>query len=330
MPPASMIEHLVGMQAQNPLDPYYGLWARLEGFDPAVLADMVASGEAVRGSFMRGTLHLFTAEDALAVHPVTRSVLERVFGSTQFSKDLAGIDREALIQTARALLEEAPRSRARLGEELSVVFPGYPAESLSMAATYLVPIVQVPPRGVWGSTAATAWAPMDLFLGKPYGQGIEIDELVRRYLAAFGPAAVKDMRIWSGLAGLREVVDRLRPGLRVYRDENGAELFDLPDIEIPDPDTPAPPRLLPEYDNVLLGHSDRSRFFLGDAVPAGWVGNVLVDGAFAGSWRRDGSELHLTLTGHGRSDEEAVVAEAERLIELAWPDVGAEVKVLDR
>ncbi|HWB88240.1 MAG TPA: crosslink repair DNA glycosylase YcaQ family protein, partial [Acidimicrobiia bacterium] len=115
--------------------------------------------------------------------------------------------------------------------------------------------------------------------------------------------------------------------LRTYRDESGVELFDLPEIELPDPDTPAPPRLLPEYDNVLLGHDDRSRFFKGDAIPKGWVGNVLVDGVFAGSWKRDGSVIELELTPHGLTDEQGARDEAVRLADRAWPDEIEEIRV---
>ena len=322
-----VLEHLVGMQAQNPLDPYYGLWARLEHFQPEELARMTNERQVVRGQFMRGTIHLFTAEDALRIHPLTRTVLERVFRSTSFSKDVAAVDLERLLREARALLDRRARTRAELAEELSGRFPGVDPGSLAQAVTYLTPVVQVPPRGVWGAKGHAAWAPIDTFLGRAYGVGISFDDLVIRYLAAFGPAAVKDMRAWSGLTGLREVFEDLRPRLRTYRGERGAELFDLPDIEVPDPGTPAPPRLLPEYDNVLLGHADRSRFFDGHAQPKGWVGNVLVDGVFAGSWKVDGDTLHLRLTAHGMTEEGSVNEEAKRLAALAWPDEVGAVRV---
>jgi hypothetical protein len=135
------------------------------------------------------------------------------------------------------------------------------------------------------------------------------------------------MRVWSGLPGLRDVFEGLGPRLRTYRDESGVELFDLPDIDLPDPETPAPPRLLPEYDNVLLGHSARSRFFDGDAKPRGWVGNVLVDGVFAGDWRIEGPFLQLRLTERGMAEEAGVVDEAIRLIDSAWPDDVHEARV---
>lgn len=321
MPVADMIDHLVGMQAQNPLDPYYALWARLENFDPSDLATMTRDHEVVRGQFMRGTIHLFTADDALAVHPVTRSVLEKVFRSTQFSKDIDGVDTDALLGAARSMLEERPHTRAELAKELGSRWLEYPPASLAQAATYLIPVTQVPPRGVWGEKGPAAWTTIETFLGREYGDGLPVDELAIRYLRAFGPASVKDMRNWSGLTGLREVFDRLRPRLRTYRDENGTELFDLPDIDLPDPETPAPVRLLPEYDNVLLGHDDRSRFFPDDAAPAGWVGTVLVDGQFAGDWKVNGQTLELSVVDRAAHEEEALHEEVERLIRLASLDV---------
>lgn len=325
--PEGVIDHLVGMQAQNPLDPYFGLWARLAEFDPDRLGSLVAGGEVVRAQFMRGTIHMLTATDAARVHPVTSSVLSRVFGSTPFAKDLAGVDVSAVLDAARDLLRERPRSRAALGAELGKSWPAIPPGSLAQAATFLLPVVQTPPRGVWGKKGQAVWALFDSFVPVRYGPPFEIEDLVIRYLRAFGPASVKDMRVWSGLTGLREVFEAMRTRLRVYHDENRVELFDLPEIELPDPDLPAPARLLPEYDNVLLGHDDRSRFFADETTPPGWVGNVLVDGYYAGSWRRNDGLLEISLTAHGHSDREGVIAEAERLCTLAWPGEEADIRV---
>jgi hypothetical protein len=155
---------------------------------------------------------------------------------------------------------------------------------MAQAATYLLPVVQTTPRGVWGSSGAAKWADAGSWLGRSLLDQGSVDALVVRYLRAFGPASISDVRVWSRVTGLREVLDRLRPELRVWRSEDGMELFDLPDAEHPDPDVPAAPRFLPEYDNVLLGHADRSRFF-DAAVPSGWVGNLLVDGFYIGHWK---------------------------------------------
>lgn len=325
--PQVLIERLVGMQGQNPLDPYYGLWARLNGFDPYRLGRSVTEGDVVRGQFMRGTIHMFTATDAARVHPLTANVLERVFTSTQFARDLHNVGTDQVLSAARELLGVAPRSRSELGAELAKRWPEVPAASLAQAATFLLPVLQMPPRGVWGESGQARWALFESLAPVPYGPPLGVDALVIRYLRAFGPASVKDMRNWSGLTGLRAAFEAVRPQLRAYRDTNGVELFDVEDGALPDPETPAPPRLLPEFDNILLGHDDRSRFFADDEVPKGWAGSVLADGVYAGSWRHRESVLELILTPHGLTHETEVAAEADRLARLAWPDQVPEIRI---
>jgi len=273
------------MQAQNPLDPYYGLAARLERFDPSELARLILERRAVRGQLMRGTIHLVTARDWLDLRPVMESVLARAFGSTQFAKDATGVPMKQLLAFGRSLLEEEPRTRAELHPLLSERWPETEAPSLAQAVTYLLPVIQVAPRGVWGRTGPARWTTTEAWLGSSPKATGSAEQLILRYLAAFGPASVKDMRTWSGLAGLREVVEGLRPRLRIFKDESGVELFDILEAPHPEPDVPAPTRFLPEYDNVLLAHADRSRFFIGDMKPPGWLGNVLVDGFYAGHWK---------------------------------------------
>lgn len=308
----------MGLQAQNPNDPYYALWSRIEGFEPRQLSELMESHEALRVQLLRSTIHLVTARDCQAIRPIVGSVLARTFGSTQFAKDLEGVDREAVLRMAWGLLEDRPRTRAELGPLLAEQWPDRVPGSLAQAATYLLPVVQVTPRGIWQRSGPAAWTTIETWLGRPLGPAAPPDNLIIRYLAAFGPAAKKDMRVWSGLTGLTEVVERLRPQLRVFRDANGVELFDLPDAPRPDPDAPAPPRFLPEYDNLLLSHADRSRFFDGALVPKGWVGNLLVDGMYVGSWKvkraKPGIELEVSLGKKLRkADLEALTAEGYRL-----------------
>jgi hypothetical protein len=317
------------MQAQNPLDPYYALWSRVPQFDEQLLADGVERGGVVRAAAMRGTIHLFTAADYRRLQPVFADVLERVFRSTQFAKDLATIDRALLLAEARRLLGGQPMRRVDLARLLAETWRDVPEASLGQAATYLLPVVQVPPRGVWGRTGEARWALADDWMGGSTAEPATVDEVVTRYLRAFGPATVPDVRTWSGLTGLRDVVDRLRPQLRVWRTEDGAELLDLPDAIHPDPDTPAPVRFLPEYDNLLLAHADRSRFF-GDVFPPGWVGNLLVDGFYVGWWKpektKQGMVLRITTPGRlPKRQSDDVEAEGSAL--LGWA-TGEQVQVV--
>jgi hypothetical protein len=269
----AMIDRLVGMQAQIPGNPYVGLWSRLRGFAPAALSELIASGEAVRGHLMRTTVHLATARDHDALWPLTASRHAQLFRGT-FEPRLHGADAAAVIETGRGLLAEAPRTKADLAATLAPLFPEAEPEALGYAVALNLPLVQAPPRGEWGATAAPR-----MLLREPAGGG-NVDDLVRRYLAAFGPATVADVRTWSGLTGLREVLERLD----VIELERG--LYDVPEAPWPAPDTPAPVRFLPEYDNVLLAHADRSRIVSEQvAMPRGGTrGTILVDGFVAGAW----------------------------------------------
>ena len=318
------IEHLVGMQAQAPKDPYLGLWTRLEGFRPDELAALILARRAVRGPLMRTTVHLVSARDCLTLRPLVQPVLERVFRG-QFRRSLAGVDLGEVVAAGRALLEEWPRTRAELWPLLAERWPGHDADALAQAVGYLVPLVQVPPRGVWGKGGQATLALTESWLGRPLDPNPSPDEMVVRYLGAYGPASVKDAQTWCGLTRLREVIERLRPRLRVFRDENGQELFDLPDAPRPDPDTPAPARFLPEYDNVLLSHADRSRIHTGGYRPpphagkGGFIGNVLVDGFFHATFtitrQRDGATLLITLFDRlSREDAATLSEEGEKLL----------------
>lgn len=317
------LEHLVGMQAQNPLDPYFGLWSRVEGFDPRELSGMVAEGAAVRAWLMRGTIHLVTARDCLALRPVMDSVMREQLDGQQFGRDTAEIDRDELAAAAREAFADGPVTRAQLSRAVAERWPDVPAQSLGLAAWCLVPLLQVPPRGTWGATHRATMAPVDEFLGRQLTTSDDPADAILRYLRAFGPAAPKDVRAWCSRAGLGEPIDRLRSRLVAYRDEAGTELLDVPDGLFPDPETPAPPRFLPEYDNALLSHDDRSRIVApGDRARLWWKGSVLVDGFAAGTWKLERSKGSLTLVigpwdGWRKDDRGAVAEEAERLVDFA-------------
>ncbi len=282
-----MIEHLVGMQAQEPLDPYVGLWTRIERFDPRGLSNLIEQKRAVRGSTLRTTLHLMTARDFLRLRPVLQDVLERAWRSSPFAKDLVGLDLAEVVAAGRERLDAEPLTTAQLAVVLAERWPDRVPNSLAYASRFLLPIVQVPPRGLWGQKAAPKALTVESWLGQPLGTETAPDDAVLRYLAAFGPATVADIRIWSWLTGLRAVVERLRPRLRTFRDEAGRELFDVEDGLLVDPDVPAPIRFLPQYDNIFLSHDDRSRILIERMTVPDliWKGGVLVDGFISGAWR---------------------------------------------
>jgi hypothetical protein len=328
------------MQAQLPLDPYVGLWSRLEGFRPDELAGLIADRRAVRGPLMRATIHLVTDRDIVALRPVVQSVLERAFSTgSPFGRRIEGMDTEALVAAGRKVLEGRPRTRAELGPLLGERWPDRDAEAMAYAITYLVPLVQMPPRGLWGAAGRATWTTAEAWLGRPLSADRSPDGTVLRYLAAFGPATAADVQAWSGLTGLREVTERLRPRLRTFRDERGRELFDVPDAPLPDPDTPAPPRFMPVYDNALLGHADRGRI-VGEehrkrlSMSNRDVRTVLIDGFVGGTWSmaHDGDRATLTVEPFerlSRKDLAAVHVEAAELLTfLAGDAEDREVRVV--
>ncbi|MGC5021294.1 winged helix DNA-binding domain-containing protein [Micromonospora sp. DT47] len=328
MPVAEALEHLVGLQAQEPLEPYVGLWSRLAGFQPPALAELLLSRRAVRTLLMRRTLHLVTARDCVALRPVHHSMLVSRMWST-LRRVLPGVDLDELTKLGRPLFEERPRMLTEAARAIADRWPGAEPRSLGDALSTLVPLVQVPPRGVWGERGAAYNTTIEAWLGRPLEpeSPATVDALVLRYLAAYGPAASADIRAWSGLRGLRESVQRLRPWLRTFRDERGRELLDVPDGALPDPETPAPPRFLPAFDNAVLGYDDRSRVIDTEHRGLSVAGArfLLVDGRVAGTWAvtvDDGAAtLRITpLRALTTGERDAVVAEGESLLTMFQPD----------
>jgi Winged helix DNA-binding domain len=336
------IEHLVGMQAQAPKPPYVGLWTRLEGFVPGELARLIIDRRAVRIALMRNTVHLVSASDCLKLRPLVEPVIERGLRSNRADRAaIEGVDLEALVASGRALLEERPRTAKELGMLLRERWPGRDPVSLARAIRHLVPLVQVPPRGLWGESGVAAHTTIEAWLGRPLDPDPSLDEMVVRYLRAFGPASVKDVQTWSGLTRLGEVIERLRPRLVTFRDELGRELFDPPDAPRPDPGVPAPPRFLPEFDNLILSHADRTRVIADDhrkvlATRNGMVpAVVLVDGFVRGTWKIEQSRSKATLAIEPfepltRSDRDALAEEGERLVRFTGEGAGAfEVRITE-
>jgi hypothetical protein len=306
------------------------VWTRLEAFDPHELSTLLLERRVVRTTLMRSTIHLVTAADALVLRPLMQPVLEAELARHgEFAPHLKDVDLAPALAFGHELMAERPRSTRSLRTAMAERFPDLHAAALAYACRCLLPLVQVPPRGVWGRTLQVTLAPLDTWVGRPVAERPVLDDVVLRYVAAFGPVAVADVATWSRLTGLRTVVERLRPQLRGFRDERGRELLDLPDAPRPEPDTPAPVRVLPEYDNVLLSHADRSRFgsdqdrkVLGAAGP--YKGTVLVDGQVRAVWHLEGSTMvveHAPLPRQGVADLEAEAGRAAHFLRPGAPDV---------
>jgi hypothetical protein len=315
------VERLVALQAQVPRDPYVALWTRVDGFRAEALSNAMEERRVVRMTLLRGTLHSVTARDALALRSLIQPAIEKVaFGSSPLRTLVrAGVTLDEAVQFMTTLLEESPKTRAELVKAIAERWPDADADSLGYAM-YVIPTVQVTPRGLWRRSGGSRFTTVEAWLGRAVDERGDVDELVRRYLNAFGPATVADAQMWSGLGGLGAVFERLRPSLRTFADENGRELFDLPGAPLPDEDIPGPVRFLPEYDNVVIGHRDRSRIVASGTArwtSVGW-GSVLVDGFTAARWtlEREGSVATLRIEPFrkvSRTERMDMVDEAERL-----------------
>ena len=316
------VEHLVGLQAQEPLDPYLALWSRLDGFDPAALGALLEERSVVRIAVMRSTIHLLTADDAGAIRPIVQPVLDAEVKAHPDARQVMDQPFDDALALGREWLDEAPRTPAELRARFAEAVPGRHAAGLAYVCRTHLPLVQVPPRGVWGKKGTVRLAHLDTWVGHP-PPTTTLDDLLIRYLAAFGPATPGDATAWCRLKAMRPVFERLRPRLRVVRDERGRELFDVPDGPLPDPDVPAPVRFLPTFDNVLLSHQDRSRFFADGerfavGIPEAHIkGTVLHDGLVVGTWWWDDDDLVATVVPRlSRRDRDEIADEAARVLAL--------------
>jgi len=290
--PVDAVERLAGLQAQLARPPFVGLWSRLAGFAREHLLAPIHARRLVRATMMRATIHLVSARDFVrfraALQPAIAASVASILARVE------QLDLERLVQVGRELLDERPRAFDELRPLLAARGLAGDERALGYAVRMFVPLVQVPNETApWGWDAKAAFAVAESWLGAPMSLGgTETRELVLRYLAAFGPASVADAATWSGLRGLRETFEALRRELAVFRDERGRELFDLPDAPRPSPDdVEVPLRFLPDFDNLVLAHADRTR-----VVPEAHrsrmmsrnlqvAATVLVDGFVAGTWR---------------------------------------------
>jgi hypothetical protein len=333
MPVTKVVERLVGLQAQTAQPPFIGLWTRIKDLKRADLADLIQDRTIIKASLMRATLHLFTAKDFVAFRHTLQPALDAA-ASDITSRRGAEFDVKLVLDTARKFIPEQPRTYSEISDMLATKWPEVDIGSMLYTVRTHIPMVQVPVPGGWCYPGKPHFTLAEEWLGKSVDMEDRTTDLVFRYLAAFGPASVIDMQTWSGLPNLKPVFENLRPELAVYRDESKRELFDVPAVRmepVRDIDEPVPVRFLPEFDNLLLSHSNRRRvladihrskvFLPGLRVAA----TILVDGFVAGVWKTTLVKGIATLTIEpfnplDDSSNKALVDEAENLIRFIEPD----------
>jgi hypothetical protein len=317
--PLRAIERLVGLQAQLARPPFIGLWSRVENFRSEALVKALIRRQVVRALMIRCTLHLMSARDYLKLRATIEPVLARAIDSSVRERAKA-FDMEQLLARARQYLDEEPCTLNELRARLRKRFPKYDERAIGYAVRTHLPLIQVPSETRWGYRAPADFAVAETWLGRRVSIKDAREALVLRYLAAFGPATVSDAQAWSGLTGLRPAFEALGTKLCTFRDERGRELFDLPEAARPDGDVIAPTRFLPDYDNLVLSHSDRSRFLASEHRSLVFMRNMqilptfLVDGFVAGTWRVEQTTADASL----------VLAAFRKLTQRAWGDLERE------
>jgi hypothetical protein len=323
MPGLQMVEHLIGLQAQENLPPYLSLAARIEGFDPLELSDALERKAAVRFLTMRGTIHVLRPEDALALRPWVQVALDQQSSSNQMSRPAKDVAVDDLVAETRRILAEGPLPVKELGERLAETYADVPAGALVHKARERVPMLQVPPRGLWKRSGGVVYQTMENYLGRPATE-VDVHDLVRRYLRAFGPATAPDMTTWSRVTRLGPVFQEMADELVVVECEDGKLRYDVPGAPYAEGDEPAPVRMLGAYDNVWLSHANRDHIVPVEMRPRwagtnGGVGNtIFVDGFMAGLWWvRNGHivmEVFTRLSKREQSELDAEVAAVEELL----------------
>ncbi|MCJ8014134.1 winged helix DNA-binding domain-containing protein [Paenibacillus sp. KQZ6P-2] len=330
IPVLDVVEKLIGLQAQALNAPYFALWSRMENFQQEQLSELIRDRKVVRMALMRSTLHLVSAPDTLQLRPWLQGVMERSLKGA-YGQQLKDMDLGQLAALGRKLVEDKPMTSSELGQYLLEHWPELPSKAATAAIRNLVPLVQIPPRGIWGESGQATHTSLEAWLGQSLCPRPDTEILIRRYLAAFGPATVKDIQVWSGLTGLNKTIERLRPELVTFRDAQGAELFDLPDAPRPDGSTPAEPRFLGEFDNILLSYADRSRilddryrsrvFTINGIIRS----TILIDGYVSGTWKLISERKKTVLSiesfiSLSQKETDALMTEGARLLHFAAPE----------
>ncbi|HEU0004550.1 MAG TPA: winged helix DNA-binding domain-containing protein [Terriglobia bacterium] len=323
LPVLEAVERLVGLQGQLPVAPYVGLWTRLRDFSREDLARAIEDRKIVKATMMRATLHLCTSDDYLRFRATLQPMLSGA-GDAIVKQRGGQFDSRKLLSEARRYIGEKPRTFAEISEWVVKLMPGQDVGALRYTVRTNLPLVQTPIATGWSYSAKPEFALAESWIGRPIVREDNLPELVRRYLAAFGPASVTDAQTWLGMK-LKETFEQLKPKLQTYRDEGRRELFDLPDRSLPDADTPAPVRFLPEFDGLLLSHSNRTRVIADEHRSKVYLpglrvaATILVDGFVCGAWKIEKTKNAATMVIEPiakltKPERAALIEEGERLV----------------
>jgi hypothetical protein len=294
------VGHLLGLQAQDNLPPYLSLAARVDDFVPADLSDRLEDRSLVRLFSMRGTVHVLTPDDALQLRGWVQPALDRVSATNQTSRPARHLTTGQLDAVVRPFLGDGAKPHAEIGRALADAFPDVPEVALRHVSRERLPLVQVPPRGLWKRSGGVVYAYADRYLGRAFVEA-DVEDLVVRYLAAYGPATAADMTKWSLVTRLGPVFTAMAKAgrLATVTDDKARTLYDVPDGVLADEDLALPVVMLGTYDNFFLSHADRERIAPDDArkrwmgLNGGMANTLFVDGLLAGLWRYDGDTFEI-------------------------------------
>lgn len=323
-----VLDRCVGLQSQDPRAALFGLWSRIEDFDPLELEDLLTDREVVRMALLRSTIFLIDAEDARWIRPLADPTLRRELTDIHARK-LAGADPAQVLASAAEILAGRELAGAELGRELAARHPAENPSTLTTIARCGLPLVQVPPRGLWRGRGGPTYRLFDEWVGPGEPAVVDDDaraDLIRLYLRGFGPATVKAIQTWSGLTRLRPIVEKLEADWELVRlaGPNGEVLYDLDGLALADADAPAPVRLIAPFDHVIGAQADRIRIAEPEMFRRTVTANgrspgfVLIDGFLAGTWSLDAEELPVVdfLRPVSAAERRDVDAEVDRLREF--------------
>ena len=323
-----VLDRCVGLQSQDPRAAFFGLWSRIEGFDAAELDDLLTEREVVRIALLRSTVFLIDAEDARWIRPLAEPILRREIAEAHVPR-LVDADPSRVIADAAELLAGRELSGADLGKQLALRHPAENPSTLTGIARCGLPLVQVPPRGLWRGRGAPTYRLFDEWVGpgEPAVEGEDARaDLIRLYLRGFGPATVKAIQAWAGMTGLKSLVEKMESDWELVRltGPHGEILYDLDGLGLADADAPAPARLVAPFDHVIAVSADRARvadpeLFRQTVTPNGRSpGFVFADGFLAGTWHLagdDGIRIEM-LREVTKAEKREIDAEVERLREF--------------